>query len=86
MKKGIVALAAVFFLAVVSGPAFAVTPTPEKTPMVKSMKHSKMHKKTAKRKKTVKPSSTPPRHKIDGDPAPRLLKPGASVFVGIQLF
>ncbi len=55
MKKSLIALAAVLFLAVSFSPVLADT-TPVKTPAAKSMKHKKTHKKG---KKAMKPASTP---------------------------
>lgn len=61
MKKLIASMAAVYFLAGVSGPAFAVEPAPAKTPVVKAMKYKKVHhkKKMMKGKKALRPGSTP---------------------------
>jgi hypothetical protein len=61
MKKSMVSLMAVLFLAAVSGPAFAAEPTPVQTPAAKSMKHKKVRhkKKMAKEKKAMKAESTP---------------------------
>jgi hypothetical protein len=57
MKRLIASLAAVLFLAVVSGSAFAAETVPAKTPTAKTMKHKGAHKK--KKKKAMNPSSTP---------------------------
>ncbi len=59
MKKLIASLAAVFFLAVVSAPAFADVAAPVKTPVAKTMKHKKAHKKMKKGKKAMRTTSTP---------------------------
>lgn len=57
MKKLIASLVTVFFLVAVSGPVFADSSSPAKTPVAKSMKKKK--KKTKKKSKAMKPSSTP---------------------------
>ncbi len=60
MKKLLASVLTIMFLGVISGPLFAQTPAPEKTPVAKTMKHKKTHKKRMeKAKKAATPSTTP---------------------------
>jgi len=62
MKKLIISMAAVFFLAAIGGPVWADDSAPAKTPTAKTMKHKMMKhkkKKAGKGKKAAKADATP---------------------------